>query len=59
MFDAFIIEWIRKEDERRRRESERPYLEVPAVARDPPPDRDAEPRAPERGVVIIDRGEDA
>lgn len=58
MFDAFIIDWIREEDARRRRESERPYLEEPPRDLEPPPDRDTDPQKPERGVVIIDRNEE-
>ncbi len=58
MFDAFIIDWIRKEDAKRHRESDRPYLEVPPVDSDRPADRDVEPCNSDRGVVIIDRSDD-
>ncbi len=58
MFDAFIIDRIREDEARRQRESRRPYLEVPPTDQDAAPDRDAEPRAPERGVVIIERGDE-
>lgn len=58
MFDAFIIDWIREEDARRRRESERPYLEEPPRDLEPPSHRDTEPRKPERGIVIIDRDDE-
>jgi len=56
MFDAFIIDRIREDAERRRRESQRPYLEVPRADLEPTPAAD-EPPVAERGVVIIDRDE--
>lgn len=59
MFDAFIIDRIREDEARRRRDHERPYLEVPRADLDAPPDRDPEPAPPERGVVIIDREDGA
>lgn len=55
MLDAFIIEEIkRRDEEHRRRESERPRIEMPD---NPPviiPSRQGEEEAPPRGVVIIE-----
>ncbi len=57
MLDSFIIEELRKREEERRRDAERPRLELPLHPdRDPYDDRDR-PRDDEggnRGVVIID-----
>ena len=54
MLDAFIIEEIkRREQERQRRESERPAIHIPL----PEPGRapqQSEEEKPQRGVVIID-----
>jgi hypothetical protein len=57
MFDAFIIRQIREEEERRRRDSERPHLEMPLPSREPRPEMDAghEEAASDRGVTIIER----
>lgn len=57
MLDGFIIEEIkRRDDERRRREIDRPSVQVP----DPPapsrPSRQGEEDKPRRGVVIIEDG---
>ena len=59
MFDVFIIERIRDEEERRRRESERPRLEIPTpdFSEEEPRGRD-EGESPERGVLIIERDEE-
>ena len=55
MLDAFIIEEIkRREEEHRRRESERPRVEMPESPPIPIPSRQGEEEAPPRGVVIID-----
>jgi len=55
MLDAFIIEEIkrRERDEERRRNDERPRLEIP-VAPSEEPVRPSGEEKPERGVVIID-----
>lgn len=55
MLDAFIIEEIkrRERDEERRRNDERPRLEIP-LAPEPEPVRPRGEDKPERGVVIID-----
>jgi hypothetical protein len=54
MLDAYIIEEIkRREEERQRRESERPTVQIPP----PEPDRlpqQSEEDKPQRGVIIID-----
>jgi len=56
MLDAYIIEEIkRREDERLRREEQRPVLEIPLY----PPEADQIPAnkdepTPERGVIVID-----
>lgn len=55
MFDVLIIKKIEEDKERRRRESERPRLNVPSIdylEAPPPEERDEEET--ERGVVIID-----
>jgi len=59
MLDVFIIQKIKEDEERRRRESERPRLDLPhPEAEGPPgPDRGHEP-AEERGVTIINRDDD-
>lgn len=56
MFDIFIIEKIREEEERRRRESHRPYLENPfSDQQGPPPGWEETPgKKSDRGVVIIE-----
>ena len=56
MFDVFIIEKIREEEERRNRERRRPYLEVPIADQEPPPGYDdVESEKSDRGVTIIER----
>jgi hypothetical protein len=54
MLDAFIIEEIkRREEEHRRRESERPRVDVPDDAPTSPV-RQGEEENPPRGVIIIE-----
>lgn len=57
MLDAFIIEELkrRERESERRRDEERPRLEIPIAPESPTArkDDDSEPK-PERGVVIID-----
>jgi hypothetical protein len=55
MFDSFIIERIRQEEENRRRGEDRPRLDVP----EPPPGYEPAERfddTDDRGVIVI--GED-
>ena len=59
MLDPWIIEQIqrREEEEERRRREQRPEVEMPyrePDVRDSYGDRDDEPPASDRGVVIID-----
>jgi hypothetical protein len=66
MLEPWIIEQIRRREEEERRRNERPQLEIPMSDerwRRRPDDesdkeredeRDQEPEAPQRGVVIID-----
>ena len=60
MFDVFIIDLIREEEERLRRESRQPFLEVPLPEREPPEAGDEREERPEgeRGVLIIECDED-
>ncbi len=55
MLDAFIIEEIkRREQEReRRRDSERPVVQIPVPESDRAPQQSEEEKPP-RGVIIID-----
>jgi hypothetical protein len=60
MLPPFIIDQIRRreDDERRRKEADRPRLELPVEhhpARRPHRDREDE-EVPERGVIILDLG---
>ena len=60
MFDAYIIQQIiQDEEERRRRDSDRPQLEVPLPDFDPSEAGQAQ-ECPddERGVLIIEQDED-
>lgn len=57
MLDAFIIEQIRKREERSR--DQRPFLELPLPSRPSPEEREEAPRYDkeeegERGVIVID-----
>jgi len=62
MYDVFIIEKIREDEERRRRESERPRAELP-IPEMTPEDVDSQygPRSDEveRGVFIINDFEES
>ncbi|MBM4396062.1 MAG: hypothetical protein FJ087_10265 [Deltaproteobacteria bacterium] len=60
MFDVFIIQRIRDEEERRRRDdANRPRLEVPLPDRPEEEPVETEPVAAEpRGVLIIDGDEE-
>jgi hypothetical protein len=61
MFDVFIIQRIRDEEERRRRDdANRPRLEVPLPDRPEEEPVEAEPTsaAEQRGVLIIDGDEE-
>jgi hypothetical protein len=58
MLDAFIIEELRRREERERGQAEQPRMELPLEERrerlpSPREDEKSE-RNPERGVVIID-----
>lgn len=59
MLDSFIIQRIRDEEEERRREqSRRPWLEIPGREGPPPALTDEQDRPfPERGILIIDPDE--
>ncbi len=62
MFDVFIIEKIREDEERRRRESERPRAEMPLPELTPEDvDSQVRPGADEveRGVFIINDFEES
>ncbi len=57
MLDSFIIEELKRREERERARQERPRLELPVDDRQPPrepakPDDDDD--KPKRGVVVID-----
>lgn len=54
MLDAFIIEEIKRRDreDERRRDDERPRIEIPVAPEEPI--RPLGEEKPERGVVIID-----
>lgn len=55
MLDAFIIEKIKRDEERRRRERTPLTIEKPEPPRrTPETDRSDRPPTPSRGVVIID-----
>ncbi len=55
MLDAFIIEEIkRREEEYRRRESERPRVDLPDEPPPSRPSRQGEEESPPRGVIIIE-----
>ncbi len=58
MLDPWIIEEIRKREEERRREAERPRIEMPCELPHHPPEREGKPPEDDadkkRGVVIID-----
>ncbi len=55
MLDAFIIEEIkRRDEERRRRESERPRVD-PADAPSRRPSQQSDEETPQRGVIIIEQ----
>ncbi|NOZ02153.1 MAG: hypothetical protein GXP54_09725 [Deltaproteobacteria bacterium] len=59
MFDILIIKKIEEEQERRRKEAERPRLSVPSLGymdETPPGEHDDDGTA-ERGVVIIEPDE--
>jgi hypothetical protein len=60
MLDGFIIQRIRdEEEERRNRQSRRPFLEVPRTNRDGPELTDEqETPSSDRGVTIIEPDED-
>jgi hypothetical protein len=62
MFDAFIIQQIiQDEEERRRRDSDRPRLEVPRPDYEPQPEAGQareDSAGEERGVVIIGQDDD-
>ena len=51
MLDAFVIEEIKRRDQRR---DERPALELPVPPPPPPTRSESEPEKPHDGVVIID-----
>ncbi len=58
MLDAFIIEELRRREERDRAQAERPHMELPLHEEREEPakseeDDDAE-KVPERGVIVID-----
>ena len=57
MLDAFIIEQIRKREERAR-EQQRPFLELPLPSQPRPENGDEAPQKreeePDRGVIVID-----
>ena len=53
MLDAWIIEEIRRREERERRE-DRPYLELPLLPPPMPDERESRDEKEKRGVVIID-----
>jgi hypothetical protein len=60
MFDVFIIQKIRDEEERRRQEHDRPRLEVP-LPELPSEETEADRRGSddvERGVLIIENDEE-
>jgi hypothetical protein len=59
MLDSFIIEEIRRREERLRQEQQRPSVELPHPSQDTeePPRRRGEEKdedKPQRGVVVID-----
>jgi len=55
VLDAFIIEKIKRDEERRRRDRAPLTIERPEAPRERPgSDRTDQPSTPERGVVIID-----
>ncbi len=58
MLPPFIIEQIRRReaDERRRREHDRPRVELPVDAYRPAPEPKRDEEATERGVIILDLG---
>ena len=58
MLDAFIIEELRRREERDRAQAEQPHMELPLHEErekpaKPDEDEDAE-KVPERGVIVID-----
>jgi hypothetical protein len=53
MLPPFIIEQIRRREERERHQHEQPQLEIPAI-RPPPQTTPTQEEKGERGVVIID-----
>lgn len=57
MLDSFIIEELRRREERERARQERPRLELPVDDRQAPREpakRDDDEDKPKRGVVVID-----
>lgn len=58
MLPPFIIDQIRRreEEERNRREHDRPRLELPVDAYHPAPEPVPEERDEERGIIILDLG---
>ena len=56
MIDAFIIEELkrREQEEERRRDSERPYLELPLQEEPLQPSEESTDQKSDRGVLIID-----
>ena len=53
MLPPFIIEQIRRREERERHQHEQPQLEIPAI-RPPPHTTPTQEEQGDRGVVIID-----
>jgi hypothetical protein len=56
MLDAFIIEELRRREERERNDAQRPMLDIPLDDREfprPHPRREEEKKS-DRGVVVID-----
>lgn len=58
MLDAFIIEELRRREEKERGHTQQPRLELPVDDQRPmrphPRDEDRPGRTPDRGVIIID-----
>ena len=54
MLPPFIIDQIRRREERDREDHARPFVELPVPAPVPTPARSDEQDPPSRGVVVID-----
>ena len=58
--EPHIIEWIKKREEEKKRREERPQPQLPVPEPMPEPERKKDPNDPDgdRGVTIIEPGQD-